>query len=384
MKYKKIIIMIAIILLLFLLFLLIYSLALLNKEQELNNSITANIVSEPKTTQDVIERYNGKYVKEENKKIYVIFSKDLFDENGESNENYFNNIIRDLKPFYKNQSFEIIDEEKDININVKYNENEDYAVTINNIENFFKMINGKSYVEVERTHITDDSSIIVTNSYLNKLLMNSMYLSEIKEELGEGKELKDGYTSYQNGTIKIRTVPTKAVRNIIFSEDYEGNITSKINSRMSLTEINNINSKNAFGSIQDGYLGYKEGNFYLFFYNDEISVYSYSYKYNKDFEELLSQYIETKDLDTFVNKLINKWKVYDYYEYDEKEKNAYILYSNRGIEINIKNNDSKGITLYNNYYFTDKTKEYVKNGLITLDSKNDLLDKMEKERRNQK
>lgn len=384
MKYKKIIIMIAIILLLFLLFLLIYSLVLLNKEQELNNSSTANIVSEPKTTQDVIERYNGKYVKEENKKIYVIFSKDLFDENGESNENYFNNIIRDLKPFYKNQSFEIIDEEKDININVKYNENEDYAVTINNIENFFKMINGKSYVEVERTHITDDSSIIVTNSYLNKLLMNSMYLSEIKEELGEGKELKDGYTSYQNGTIKIRTVPTKAVRNIIFSEDYEGNITSKINSRMSLTEINNINSKNAFGSIQDGYLGYKEGNFYLFFYNDEISVYSYSYKYNKDFEELLSQYIETKDLDTFVNKLINKWKVYDYYEYDEKEKNAYILYSNRGIEINIKNNDSKGITLYNNYYFTDKTKEYVKNGLITLDSKNDLLDKMEKERRNQK
>ena len=361
MKYKKIIIMIAIILLLFLLFLLIYSLVLLNKEQELNNSSTANIVSEPKTTQDVIERYNGKYVKEENKKIYVIFSKDLFDENGESNENYFNNIIRDLKPFYKNQSFEIIDEEKDININVKYNENEDYAVTINNIENFFKMINGKSYVEVERTHITDDSSIIVTNSYLNKLLMNSMYLSEIKEELGEGKELKDGYTSYQNGTIKIRTVPTKAVRNIIFSEDYEGNITSKINSRMSLTEINNINSKNAFGSIQDGYLGYKEGNFYLFFYNDEISVYSYSYKYNKDFEELLSQYIETKDLDTFVNKLINKWKVYDYYEYDEKEKNAYILYSNRGIEINIKNNDSKGITLYNNYYFTDKTKEYVKN-----------------------
>ena len=326
MKYKKIIIMIAIILLLFLLFLLIYSLVLLNKEQELNNSSTANIVSEPKTTQDVIERYNGKYVKEENKKIYVIFSKDLFDENGESNENYFNNIIRDLKPFYKNQSFEIIDEEKDININVKYNENEDYAVTINNIENFFKMINGKSYVEVERTHITDDSSIIVTNSYLNKLLMNSMYLSEIKEELGEGKELKDGYTSYQNGTIKIRTVPTKAVRNIIFSEDYEGNITSKINSRMSLTEINNINSKNAFGSIQDGYLGYKEGNFYLFFYNDEISVYSYSYKYNKDFEELLSQYIETKDLDTFVNKLINKWKVYDYYEYDEKEKNAYILY----------------------------------------------------------
>ncbi len=236
--------------------------------------------------------------------------------------------------------------------------------------------------EVDKISITEDSSIIVLNTYLDKLVMNSMYLSTIEEDLGEGTDLKNGYTSYQNGTIKLRTVPTKAVRNIIFSKDYEGSITSKINSGMSLREIYNINSENAFGSLEEGYLGYKDADYYLFFYNDEVSVYSYSYSYNKIFEDILKEYLKTNDLDTFVNKLVNKWKAYDYYEYDKENKNAYILYSNRGIEIDIKNNDSKGITLYTNYYFTDTTKEYVENGLVTLNSKTDLLDKIEKQRRN--
>lgn len=256
--------------------------------------------------------------------------------------------------------------------------NVDVSVTTNP-----KIKEKEEEAEVDKISITEDSSIIVSNTYLDKLLMNSMYFSEIEEDLGEGKELGNGYTSYLDGTIKIRTVPTKAVRNIIFSNNYEGTITSKINSGMSLREIYNINSENAFGSLEKGYLGYKDADYYLFFYNDEVSVYNYTYSYNKIFEQLLSEYLKTKDLDTFVNRLVGKWKAYDYYEYDKENKNAYILYSNRGIEIDIKNNDSKGIILYTNYYFTDETKEYVKNDLITLDSKTDLLDKIEKQRRNE-
>lgn len=235
--------------------------------------------------------------------------------------------------------------------------------------------------EVDKVSITEDSSVIISNIYLDRLVMNSMYFSTIEEDLGEGKVLENGYTSYLNGTIKLRTVPTKAVRNIIFTKDYEGSITSKIVSGMPLREIYNINSENAFGSLEEGYLGYKDADYYLFFYNDEVSVYSYSYSYNKIFEQLLDEYLKTKNLDIFVNKLVGKWKAYDYYKYDKENKNAYILYSNRGIEIDIKNNDSTGIKLYTNYYFTDKTKEYVKDGLITLDSKTDLLDKIEKQRK---
>ena len=94
--------------------------------------------------------------------------------------------------------------------------------------------------------------------------------------------------------------------------------------------------------------------------------------------------MKTKDLDTFITRLVNKWKVYDYYEYDPNTKDAYVLFSTRGIEIDIKDNDSKGIKLYSNYYFSDKTKEYVKAGLVTLEKNTDLVDKIEKQRRNNK
>lgn len=348
-----------------------------------NNQVTASIVTNQETIKEVIEKHDVTYITEESNCIYVIFGKDLFDENGSSNENYFNSIIDDLKDFYETEDFYMIDEEKDITISVTFNSKTKEMVTkINNLEDFFKNLEGDAYSKVDDMQITEDSSIIVSNTYLDRLVMNSMYFSEIQEDLGEGKDLGNGYTSYLNGTIKLRTVPTKAVRNIIFSEDYEGSITSKINSGMSLREIYNINPENAFGNLSEGYLGYKDADYYLFFYKDEVSVYSYSYNYNKIFENALSEYLDSKDLDSFVNKLVTKWKAYDYYEYDKEKNNAYILYSNRGIEIDIKNNDPKGIKLYTNYYFTDETKDYVKKGLITLESKTDLVDKTEKQRKN--
>ncbi len=379
-KRKRIIIVIALILLFILLIMLNCLVVLLNKQE--NNEENVTIVSDTKSVKDVIEKNNSKYIDENGSVIYLVFGKDLFDENGNSNESYFDKIIKDVIPFYESEDFFLVDEEKSINISVILNSKTGkHIVKINGIENFFENSSGASYTKVDKMKITEDSEIIVSNPYLDRLVMNSMYFSEIEDDLGEGKQLENGYTSYLNGTIKLRTVPTKAVRNIIFSSEYEGPITSKIDSGMSLREIYNINSQNAFGSLDEGYLGYKDADYYLFFYKDEVSVYSYTYNYNKVFEEALAKYLDSKDLDSFVNKLISKWKAYDYYEYDEKNKNAYILYSNRGIEIDIKNNDSKGIKLYTNYYFTDETKRYVKDGLISLDSKNDLVDKIEKQRK---
>ena len=266
---------------------LLMCLLMASNENNINTGVTTEIVAEPKTIEDVIKKHDSEYISETDNKIYVKFGKDLFNEKGESNKNYFYYLIEELKPFFKATSFYIIDEEKDINIYVEYDlKIEDYIIKINNIENFFDNINGKSYVDVETSKIKNNSPIIVDEFYLNKLQMNSMYFSSISEELGEGTDLGNGYTSYKNGTIRLRVVPTKAVRNIIFSEDYEGDITTKIKSGMSLKEIYKINSENAFGSLNENYLGYKDGNYYIFFYSDETSIYTYSYSYNKDFEKL--------------------------------------------------------------------------------------------------
>ena len=52
----------------------------------------------------------------------------------------------------------------------------------------------------------------------------------------------------------------------------------------------------------------------------------------------------------------------------------------RGMEIDIQNNDPKGITLYNNYCFTDDSRQLVKDGYISYRDVDAVL-KYEKERR---
>lgn len=380
---KKIIIIIPIVIII--LMCILISLLIITRKE--TTAIQPSISIQPETTEDIIKKYEAEYIGEENSKIYVKFNKDLYDEDGNSNENYFNNIINDLKPFYEKSSFYLEDEEKNITISVKYNSYEDtYTVLINNIENFFEKTNGKNYSKVDNIKNVKTTNINYVNDLMLILQYNTMYLDSIKDKLGEGKELDNGYTSYLNGTVKIRLAPTKAVRNIIFSEDYKSQdnkpIAKQFNLGMSLREVKETLPDNTFGSLEEGYLGYRNSSYYSFIYKDEISIYTYSYKYNKDFEDLLTDYLKTKDLDTFINTLVGRCKTYDYYEYDAEKQNAYVLFSNRGIEIDIKGNDPKGITLYNNYYFTEDTKQYVKDGLISLDSDTDLLDKTEKERRN--
>ena len=72
---------------------------------------------------------------------------------------------------------------------------------------------------------------------------------------------------------------------------------------------------------------------------------------------------------------------YDSFEYDEETQTAKIMYSTRGVDINIVNNDPKGITFYNNYYLTDYIKGLVKTGVVSFEPDVDLIEKVELERR---
>ena len=60
-----------------------------------------------------------------------------------------------------------------------------------------------------------------------------------------------------------------------------------------------------------------------------------------------------------------------------------MLFPTRGIEIDIQGNNPKGITLYSSYYFSDDTRQYVKDGLISFKNQ-DLVQIYEKGRRNSK
>ena len=59
---------------------------------------------------------------------------------------------------------------------------------------------------------------------------------------------------------------------------------------------------------------------------------------------------------------------------------AHILYSTRGVEINIENDNIENTTFYQNYYFTNYIKSLVKDGIVKFKDV-DLVEQVEIERR---
>ena len=373
------------IILFFCLLFLMFALLKTVENEVANTDMPSNTVDEEKkiTKKDIIEKYDSKYIREGVDYLEVVLSKGLFEEDGSSNQKYIESLMTDLIPFYTPKDYYIIDEEKEIEVYARYNEElEGYEFLINKVENFYDKVDGDDYIKVDTTQIAHGNTFSINNYFLDRLELYGFYFDKVADKFGEGTELSNGYMSYQNGEILVRNAPTGAVKHILFTEDYDEQITSRLTTGMSLEEIVETEPVYDFGSIEDGYIGYRQVAYYLFFYKDEVSVYTYSYKKHTVFEELLEEYLETKDLEKFVKRLSKKFMAYDYLEYDKDTQSAKILYSTRGIDINIKNNDPRGITFYNNYYLTDYTKSLIKTGVVSFEPDKDLIEKVEIERRN--
>lgn len=346
------------------------------------NGTNVSFEEEQNLIKKILEKYGSTYIKEEGPTIFVGFAKNLYEKSGKSNKDYFEKIIIEMIPSFKEQTFYLKDEVQEINICVKYNmEIKDHVIIINDVENFYEKTDGAKFIAVEESEIVKRSGFMILDPYLLTLSINSYYFDSIQEDLGEGKDLGNGYTSYLDGSIELRTIPTGGVRNIIYNSNYEGGITTEINAGMDLKEIKKIEPENAFGSLSDDYLGYREDNFYVFFYDNELSFYPYSYKKNTKFESILEEYLDNRDLNSFVKNLKSRWMAYDHLEYNPETNSADILYSTRGVHVKIENNDPKGITFYSNYYFTDYTKNLVKQGIVDFKPGVDLVHETELERR---
>lgn len=388
MKKSKHIIIIFILILLFIL-LCILTMVIIKLKKEENSQIAMNTVStnitvsdtKPKTIEDILKKHNSEFISQDRNRIYTILAKDLYDENGKSNEDFIIDLVQDLKQFFETSSFYIIDEEKSITIYAKRSsKTDDIDLVINNIENFYKETNGREYSSVDKAEIASASNLLVSNKYLEMLDIHSMYFSYIEKYLTNGRELENGYTVYVDQQIKLKLAPNKVVFNLVFMEDYKDKILYNISLEDKLSEIAEKYDDYAFGGLDKGYLGYRSGNFYYFFYENEASIYSYTYLENTKFEDLLTNYIETKDLNEFTRKLKTTVKSYADIEYDEDIQRLFVSYPTRGIKIDIKDNNPKGITLYSNYHFSDTTKQLVKDGKIQY-NKNDYVNEYEQMRK---
>ncbi len=356
----------------------------LEEKQSINENSIEVISKEKENTLDgVIKKYKGEYISEKSNRIFLNFAKDLYDENGNSNEEYFEKMIEDiikLKEF-ENSDFHLIDEDKKITIDV-FNTNKDKPeILYNKTEDFYSQSNGENYAIIDKIEIMEIKPITIISKELRKLIDGNMFFRFIKDELGEGIELKNGYTSFKDGEILLKILNSK-VRNIVFTKKYPSEIINNIKVGTNLEKVKEVCKDASKENNTEKYILYRTADVYIFFYEDEVSAYGYSYFENTLFEEYLEQYLEDKNLDEFVTKVLKKWTNYDKNEYDPDKQNAHITFPSRGVEIKIDNNNSYGITLYNNYFFTEKSKEFVKSGKIQINAEEDLLELMEINRRN--
>lgn len=385
-KFLRMIIVLLILLLFSLFCFLLYLVVMYNLNGSLDNKINVTTTNNEDltTAEEILKEYDCIFWKQDGDHIYVTFSKDLFDENMESNENYFKSIVKGLERFFINKDFYLIDYNNSIEIHARYNaEKEKYELIINNVEDYFNNVEGKDYIGIDNINNPKESNTIHSiDTILTNLKENGMKFSSIKMLLGDGEELDDGYVSYLDGTVKLRLVNNGIVRNIVFSRNYKDRLFKNFDNKATLEEIYINNPNNFYGGTEEGYLGYRTDELYYFIYEDEISIYGYSYSKNTLFENTLKKYIENNNLEKFIKLIMGQLPTYDYCEYDEQNQNANIMFSSYGIEVNIKNNNPKGVILYNNYYFTDYTKKLVKNGYVTFKNNESSIEKVEIERRN--
>lgn len=388
MKKNNLIIMIIIVLavlILTILQLVNYIKATSNNDNANTNSI--NVVSEnrnndKKTIEGVITASGSKYLDKIEKgtmRIFVEFKYDLYDENGKSMKRYFYDLVGDLVPLIK-KNFYLVDESKNIEIRIIYKpETDEYKVRINNLKDFYDETDGEDYVNLANTKIVEKSDLFINNVMLNNLVRKNMFMLNSEYSDKSRVDMGNDYYSYNDGAMYAKLLGGR-VFNTVFTQKYDLEVAKNIQVGTSLSEIKDQVSNLGFGNVNDGYLGYRTEYFYAFFYNDEISVYSYTYDENEYFDKYLSDYCATGDLQKLYEDF-NEWDSYFEKEYDPENGRFKITFPTRGIDIDIYDNDSRGIKIYSNYYLTDAIKQLVKTNKITLEGKKDLIHITEMARR---
>lgn len=330
---------------------------------------------------EILEEYDVEYLRRDSNRIYVTFNFQLYNEDGSSNEIKLKNLLNDLMDYF-NSTFYIIDEKNDIDIKVFYRELGDNEVFINNKADFFDVTDGKTYYDVNNVKNTPVTNVYVVEDALSYITMKSLRYSDLVKRIGEPTGIdEDGYLLFDDGNIRVsKYEDANMIRNIIYSEKYLNAFVSKIEEGYSLEKVIEAYGEPTFGSLNEGYVGYRSSEFYLFFYEDEISVYGYGYTSNIEFEKLFEEYKVDYDIERLSSKLRAMWGGYHKYEMDVENKKLYITYPSRGVEVDINFKDLSGITFYSNYYFSDSLLEKIKNGDYTLKVDEDFIHIVEQER----
>lgn len=302
------------------------------------------------TIKEAVEELGHTYLKEEtsteegfSEDIYLNFSVDLYTEEN-SNEKIYNDLIYTIARVEKYKSFRLIDPEKETVIAVLANEQEKKLVRIyiNGDDNYFGR--HRSMATIEEYKETPTTEFIVQSQIIQELIRTN-WSTNINLETEEEK--REDYRIYLDEGLEVKKVDNK-VFNIVFTENHANTLVNGIKVGETIDTVISILGTPTFGSKNEGLVGYKGEQFYIFFMEKGISVYPVLKNYEtEEFMQLVTTYTEEGNASNFVNEVTGLWSDYDLYEHDTNY--VKLRYTLKGIEIQFNITPNHGITYYQNY-----------------------------------
>lgn len=194
-----------------------------------------------------------------------------------------------------------------------------------------------------------DSSVgmLVNSPELEALLQNNWSSKNINFGTAESKF--NNYDIYFDEGIEVRVISQK-VFNIVFTENYKNSVVGDIKVNTSFEEITKKLGTPTFGIVGEDYtIGYKGDEFYVFFSENNISVYRVEKQDNTLYvAHIIEKFNNDKIVSGLLNGFTDLWNDYDKYEIvDEKYIN--LVYSLRGIKIQFNITRNHGVIICKNF-----------------------------------
>lgn len=348
-RKKKIVVVLVILVLLFFTIGIIANKLLHKKKNE-----TVFNVKEFKNVKELLEYYNctdihiyKSYEKGFDKDIYTCFELETIEENGDTNKEYYENIISLVSAMMNNRNYRIIDKSKNINIEVVFREDGSAAYSINEDGKYFE--NNKSKQALNNMTNEQETTIDIKSNELNTIINNNWEKTKIEKILGNMEKEEKQYKVYSNG-ISIKTISSK-LYNVIFNTDYKKEVFKGITTNMDNTKIMEILGKpNYDNEDSNSVIGYRTNEFYVFFSEGEISIYrveKFNETENLEFANFFTEFNTTGEYKLFIDRLTDLYPDYEIYE--QKDNYVDIRYPLRGFEIVLGKNRDNGLYIYGNY-----------------------------------
>lgn len=320
-----------------------------NQKNEPKATTIYTTVKDYQSLEELLASYNCNVLsKQETEDLFTIklsFGENLY--SGEtSNERYFTNICKAVAEYIDYKNFRLIDEDKNIDIEVKCEKPYIVEFKINNDVNYYLNQDSKLNKKNRENKITN---FTIQSPELQALIDGGWEDKSVN--WGTRESTCDGYNIYFDEGIKYKVV-ARNVYNVIFTSKYTeqvaGGLTTNATSEAVELALGSPTFKNG-----DLLYGYVSNNNYLFFdfMHKQISVYPVQ-NITEDEEEKLKEYIEkmneTNDIKTFAVDITNLWNDYDVYDYSSNYVD--LRYTLKGFKLDISSDSLKnGIFIYQNY-----------------------------------